>query len=313
MLKNFLLFLVNLVDVNGQNNVSDSVANNKKHLKINYKKFIIPSVLNYKKLTFFSFFLPLFLLTVVVLFLYSYNALNIESYIKIQRDSFFLINYHLGHYPKLQYNLTQFGDAMIFLSFLSALLVFVPKVWESLLSGLLVSLLFSCVLKRLFAVPRPAVVFNNDSFYIVGKAVCGHNSLPSGHSITVFAVLTVLLFAFMPKKLSSKILWSFLIVITGLILAFTRVGVGAHYPIDVIIGCIIGYISGLSGIFISRKYKIWAWINDKKYYPVFILLFLGSCISLICRILNENLLIFYYAFICLTVSLFLIIYVYVKK
>ncbi|WP_255462974.1 phosphatase PAP2 family protein [Flavobacterium sp. LPB0248] len=239
--------------------------------------------------------------------------MTVNSYIEIQKKSFYTINYYLGHYPKLEYNLTQFGDAMIFLSFLSSLFVFAPKVWESLLSGLLVSLIFSCVLKKAFAVPRPAAVFNNDSFYIFGKAVCGHNSLPSGHSITIFTVLSVLLYGFMPKKLSYRFMWSFFIVIIGLILIFTRVGVGAHYPIDVITGGIIGYIAGLSGIFISRKYKIWAWINDKKYYPIFMLLFLGCCISLICRIFSENLLIFYYALICLAVSLFLIIYIYVKK
>ncbi|QLC64822.1 phosphatase PAP2 family protein [Flavobacterium sp. LPB0248] len=270
-------------------------------------------ILNYSKLRLFLFFIPLFLLTAIILFLYCHNAMTVNSYIEIQKKSFYTINYYLGHYPKLEYNLTQFGDAMIFLSFLSSLFVFAPKVWESLLSGLLVSLIFSCVLKKAFAVPRPAAVFNNDSFYIFGKAVCGHNSLPSGHSITIFTVLSVLLYGFMPKKLSYRFMWSFFIVIIGLILIFTRVGVGAHYPIDVITGGIIGYIAGLSGIFISRKYKIWAWINDKKYYPIFMLLFLGCCISLICRIFSENLLIFYYALICLAVSLFLIIYIYVKK
>ncbi|MEN2489323.1 phosphatase PAP2 family protein [Flavobacterium sp. B11] len=270
-------------------------------------------ILNYSKLRLSSFFIPLFLLTAIMLFLYCHNAMTVNSYIEIQKKSFYTINYYLGHYPKLEYNLTQFGDAMIFLSFLSSLFVFAPKVWESLLSGLLVSLIFSCVLKKAFAVPRPAAVFNNNSFYIVGKAVCGHNSLPSGHSITIFTILSVLLYGFMPKKLSYKFIWSFFIVIMGLILIFTRVGVGAHYPIDVITGGIIGYIAGLSGIFINRKYKIWTWINDKKYYPIFMLLFLGCCISLICRILSENLLIFYYALICVAVSLFLIIYIYVKK
>lgn len=268
---------------------------------------------NYLKLSFFLFFLPVFLLVVIVLFLYHNNALTIDGYVQIQKDSFFFINYYLGHFPKLDYNLTQFGDAMIFLSFLGILFLYAPKVWEALFSALIVSLLFSCVLKKVFSVPRPALVFNNDSFFIIGKAVCGRNSLPSGHSITVFAVLTVLLFAFMPKKLLYKLMWSFLIIVIGLILGFTRVGVGAHYPFDVIIGSIIGYISGISGIFISRKYKIWNWISNKKYYPVFILLFLGCCISLICRIINENLLIFYYALINLTTSLFLTVYVYVKK
>lgn len=137
--------------------------------------------------------------------------------------------------------------------------------------------------------------------------------MPSGHSITIFTILTVLLFSFMPKKLKLKIPWIFLIITTGLIIAFTRVGVGAHHPIDVILGSIIGYISGLLGIFISQKYRIWNWINNKKYYPIFILLFLICCVSLIFRIINENLVIFYLAFISLAVSLYKITAVYVKK
>lgn len=270
-------------------------------------------IYNYSRLRFILFFLPLLLLVIIALLLYNQNALRVPEYIEIQKKAFFFINYHLGHYPKLQYNLTQFGDALIFLSFLSILILYAPKIWECLFSGLLISLLFSCSLKNIFAVPRPAVTFNNDSFYIIGKAVCGHNSLPSGHSITIFTVLTVLLFAFMPKKIKFKIPWISSILIIGLILAFTRVAVGAHYPIDVIVGSIIGYISGLLGIFISRKYKIWNWINNVKYYPVLIVLFLICVILLICRLLNENLLIYYYAFISLAISLYKIIQAYVKR
>jgi uncharacterized membrane protein YoaK (UPF0700 family) len=141
----------------------------------------------------------------------------------------------------------------------------------------------------------------------------GHASLPSGHSITIFTTLAVLLFAFMPEKLTYKILLILFTIITGLIIAFTRVGVGAHYPLDVIIGSIIGYISGLTGIFINRKYKIWTWINNKKYYPIFILLMLICGISLINKIINENLLIYYLALISLFFPFYKIIYAVLKK
>ncbi|WP_367118576.1 phosphatase PAP2 family protein [Chryseobacterium sp.] len=173
--------------------------------------------------------------------------------------------------------------------------------------------MFSNVLKKIFAVPRPAAVFDNNSFVIIGKTLSGHNSVPSGHSITVLAVLTVLMFAFSPQKLICKIIWIFFVLVTGLILVLTRVGIGAHYPLDVIIGGIVGYISGLTGIFLSRKYRIWSWINHKKYYPIFILLFLICGVAILNKIINENLTIFYLAFISLVVSLYKIIALYVKK
>lgn len=268
---------------------------------------------NYSRLRTPIFLLPLFLLIAIALFLYSQNALCVEGYVQIQKNSFFLINHNLGQYPGLQINLTQLGDALVILSLLSIFFVYASKVWESLLSASLVSLLLSGLLKKIFAIPRPAAVFNEEEFIIVGEKLTGHNSLPSGHSITIFTVLTVLLFAFMPPKIKYKIVWYLAIIVAGLILVFTRVGVGAHYPLDVITGSIIGYISGLAGIFISKKYKLWAWICNKKYCPIFILLFLICCILLAFRIINQNLVLFYLASASLIVSLYKIIVIYAKK
>ena len=268
---------------------------------------------NYSKLKPTLFFLPLLLLLIIFLLLYNHGSLNANNYIQVQKDCFYYINYNLGQYPNITYNLTQIGDASIFLSFLIIFIVYAPKMWEALLSASLVSLVASNFLKNLFLVPRPSEVFDNNSFVIIGKAATGFASLPSGHSITVFTTLTVLMYAFIPKDIKFKILWFFSIIIIGLCIVFTRVGVGAHYPLDVIIGSIVGYISGLTGILMSQKFKIWNWINNKKCYPIFMLLILIASISLINKIINENLIVFYLAFISLFVSLYKIIYVYVKK
>jgi len=268
---------------------------------------------NYSGLRLSLFLLPIFLLTSLVIFLYSQDALSTDGYIQIQKDSFFFLNGKLGQYPSLEYNLTQLGNALIFSSFLGIFLVYAPKIWEALVSGSLVSFILSCLLKETFGVPRPAAVFDNSRFIIVGKTLSGHNSLPSGHCITIFTVLTVLLFGLMPQERKFKILWFFLVIMVGLFLAFTRVGVGAHYPLDVLTGCIVGYISGLAGIFISREYRIWNWFGDRKYYPFFMLLFLIFGGVIIHKIVNENLIIFYLSLIGLAVSLYKIITVYVKK
>ena len=270
-------------------------------------------IANYSKLRLSLFFLPLFILTAIILFLYSQNALSVDGFVQIQKNSFFFINSNLSQFPVTIYNLTQIGDALIFMSFLTLFILYAPKIWKSLLSASLISAVFSCGLKELFHVPRPAEAFDNTSFTIIGKILPGFSSLPSGHSITVFTILTVLLFAFMPKKIYYKIIWVFLVLITGLTLVFTRVGVGAHHPLDVISGSVIGYICGLAGIFISRKYKIWDWIKNKKYYPFFIVLFLVYCVVLMNKISKENLIIFYLALINLILSLYKITYAYIKK
>src|SRR5690606_31857291 len=191
---------------------------------------------NYSKLKPSLFFLPIFLLITIVLFLYNQGPFNVDHYTQIQKNHFFFLNSKLSQFPNTQYNLTQLGDALILLPFFTIFIVYAPKIWESLLSASLVSSIFSWLLKAMFSVPRPAAVFDNNSFVIIGKALYGNTSLPSGHSITIFTTFTVLLFAFMPKQFNYKILCILLVIIIGLILVLTRVGVGAHYPIDVIVG-----------------------------------------------------------------------------
>jgi membrane-associated phospholipid phosphatase len=268
---------------------------------------------NYNKVKASLFLLPLFFLIIILLFLYYQDALSVEKYVQIQKDYFLFINSKLSQFPNVMYNITQIGDALIFLSFLSLLIIYAPKIWEALLAAFIASVIFSRALKETFNVPRPAEALDNNTFTIIGKKLVGFSSLPSGHSITTFTILTVLMFAFMPKKIGYKILWLILLIGIGLIIVFSRVGVGAHFPIDVITGSIIGFISGLIGIFVCKNYKIGRWINNQKYYPFFMLLFAIGCIILSIKIYQENLIIYYFSLISLIVSLYKITYVYVKK
>jgi len=280
-------------------------------LKSYFSNISVSKNLSKLKLTLFIF--PAFLLLSILILLFINNSLTVNNYIDIQKYCFFYLNSKLSAYPNTLFNLTQIGDDFIFLSFLSILFVYTPKVWEALISASLVSAIISFLLKRLFAVPRPAAVFDHNNFIIIGEALTGKTSLPSGHSITVFTLLTVLLFAFMPKQKMKKTCWSILIITSGLLLVFTRVGVGAHYPLDVIIGGIIGYLCGLAGILITAKYKICCWIENKKYFPFFIALFLACSIVLINKIIANNLIIFYLALLFLIYSLIKTINIYVKK
>jgi len=76
--------------------------------------------------------------------------------------------------------------------------------------------------------------------------------------MTVFITLTIIIFAFIPHKKEYKFLWYFLMFMFGVFLVLSRVAVGAHFPLDIYAGTAIGYIVGLLGIFINRKYDLWA-------------------------------------------------------
>lgn len=268
---------------------------------------------NFDDLRFNYLFLPFFLLIFIVSFLFIESVFSVELYTQIQKDSFLYLNSQFSKFPDLQFNLTQLGDVIIFLPFLTIFIIYAPKFWHALLSSIIISGIFSFLLKKLFAVPRPAAVFDNDSFLIIGNVLTGNTSLPSGHSIAAFTILTLVFFAFIPKEMRFKIIWFFSILIIGLIIVFTRVGVGAHYPLDILIGSIVGLIAALLGVFINKKYNPWTWIGEKKYYPVFIFVMFFWAIALINKIITDNLMIFYFSLASLIITLFIIINIYVKK
>jgi membrane-associated phospholipid phosphatase len=269
---------------------------------------------NFQKIKGTIFILPIILLGIIAFFLYKNNAINATAYIDIQKNWFYALNTKLSQWPYFQYNLTQMGDALIFLSLLTIFILKAPKVWQALATASIISAIFSKVLKSFFAVPRPAAVLSHDSFTIIGEPLMSTTtSLPSGHSITNFTILSVLLFAFLPKEKINQILFYFGFVIVGLMFAFTRVGVGAHFPLDVFIGSIIGYISGVLGIFIQNKFNLFSWIGNKKYHPFFIVMFLVCLVVIIKKSFSEPLFIFFFTSVVLIYSLYLIILDYVKK
>lgn len=270
---------------------------------------------NFKKVKLGLLFSPFCLLCLVTFYVIFFNTGEgyVDGYVNIQKDLFFYLNGKLSEFPNLQFNLTQLGDVLIFFPFLTVFIVYAPKIWEALLSSAILSLLVSAILKKIFAMPRPAAIFENESFVIIGKILSGNTSLPSGHSIATFVVITILLFAFMPKRNKYKVIWSSFILMLGFIIAFSRVAVGAHYPIDVIVGSIIGYIVTVIGIKISNKVDWFAWISNKRYYPVFILSLIIWGGVIVAKILGDNLPVFYFSLFSLIISLCLITSTYVQK
>ncbi len=270
-------------------------------------------ITNFNKINPRLFLFPFFIILILVLFFLMNDAFSVQGYLAIQKDWFYDLNHYFGKYEATAFNLTQLGDASIFLSFLILLVIYAPKFWESLLSALLVFAVLCKFLKELFSIPRPAEILNKDSFIIVGRTLDGFSSLPSGHTVTVFTILTVILFAFMPKKIIYKGIWIFLLLGFGYLIGLSRVAVGAHFPFDVFIGSVIGYCSGLLGIIITRRYKIWNWFCFKKFTPLFIIAIIACCVSVSIKIYYEKSLVFYLVLISLFVALYKFIYVYIKK
>ena len=97
---------------------------------------------------------------------------------------------------------------------------------------------FTQIIKRTTDIQRPAAVLPHDDFQIIGDPLVA-NAFPSGHSVTALLFTACLIFYFRPK------FWlSFLILVAGLMAAFARIAVGAHWPLDVLAGAILGWTGG---------------------------------------------------------------------
>ncbi len=147
---------------------------------------------------------------------------------------------------------TQLGDGGLMFLLLAAVLLCFPKTRKAgfaALCALAVGVLCTnVVLKHLFARPRPwlevagliPLVEEHDP-----------NSFPSGHTCAAFAFAVAMLWG-----LSGT--WKKVLVLgMAVLMGFSRLYVGVHYPTDVLCGMLVGMLAGFLGIqivkFIDQK------------------------------------------------------------
>lgn len=154
-----------------------------------------------------------------------FGITDTQVYPQIQKDIFLRLNSLWQHAPLLAHNLTQLGDATVLFALLLCFALIAPKFWEALVAGSLLSLVVTHFLKALYAIPRPARAFGENAFSIIGEKLTGANSLPSGHTVTIWTTLTVLLFAFLPREQKARL--SFMMYMGGGDIASYRHSCGA--------------------------------------------------------------------------------------
>lgn len=103
----------------------------------------------------------------------------------------------------------------------------------------------SNLVKALGDRPRPVLVMFDTR--IVGKPLFVH-SFPSGHATAAFAAAFVFS-AFLPK-------WKWLFVFLAALVAFSRVYLGVHFPLDVICGALLGALTGAGSAWLVRRRPI---------------------------------------------------------
>ena len=112
------------------------------------------------------------------------------------------------------------------------------------------SVVVSYVLKILIARPRPFLFHSLSILAITFKDnyLTWNSSFPSFHAVLVFCALPIL------SKEFRKLKWAWFGF--AVIIALSRVYLGAHFFSDVLCGAIIGYLIGLIFVKIEGKYKL---------------------------------------------------------
>ena len=98
-------------------------------------------------------------------------------------------------------------------------------------------------LKHLITEPRPFLALTNVHQLVSESEI--YCSFPSGHTTSSFAVATVIGLKYSIEVLNRKLRLIYPLLAFAAVIGFSRVYIGVHYPLDVVLGGLIGIISAL--------------------------------------------------------------------
>ena len=204
-------------------------------------------------------------------------SMNRDGYVSVQSDIFIALNGFLNRTlainPYVWSNITYLGNTLVALLLASLLIVYQPKAWAAILGSIPLAGIFSGVGKSMLAMPRPASVLEHDRFIIIDKVLEGFTSLPSGHTITVFCIISAVVLSFRGHKKYRQLFYGAFSL--AVVFVVSRVAVGAHWPLDVVVGAVLGYVAGLSGVALVDAYSgWWSWLLKPKYKFISVLIIL---------------------------------------
>jgi len=181
---------------------------------------------------------------------------------ELQSSSFLFINSLTQNLPDMVWAaLTFLGNGWGIFALAFPLLLLAPRVLTAAIFAGAIAALTSGILKPLFNLPRPASVLTEGTFYRLGEPLL-HKSLPSGHTITAFAIASAVYFSCDPSKRKPLL---GLFILAGFV-GLSRSAVGAHWLTDVFAGAGVGMWCGMLGALLASYFpesqfgprKIWS-------------------------------------------------------
>jgi len=167
-------------------------------------------------------------------------------------NSFLLLNeYHLTPIDYFFISYTYLGDGL-FALLLVVIFFFIlkkRKLAVVLLIAYLSTGIIAQIIKPIVHSLRPETYFFPERmpFFIDEIIHAGDNSFPSGHTVTAFAVAAVL-------ALYSSNRWHhFLLLLSAVMVGYSRVYLSQHFFLDVLAGSVIGVLGAILCVHFSRN------------------------------------------------------------
>ncbi len=120
--------------------------------------------------------------------------------------------------------------------------------WVVLITAVL-GLLVTHGLKNSIALDRPPAILAPEAFHLIGQGF-HRSSFPSGHSFTAFSMITILYY------FANQLHVRLSLLALGLTIAVSRVMVGAHWPVDILVGGALGILTSLAAFELAKR---WQW------------------------------------------------------
>lgn len=179
----------------------------------------------------------------------------IETLMQLDQELFFHINHKLSQ-PVMD-RIMMFVSGKVFwfaLAFIWFGWMIKKRHWLNVKKGVLVAaslgaadLIAYNLLKPFFGRPRPCKVLSDVN---IVDGCGGYFSFPSNHATNAFVV------AIMIAVLSGKKRWVIPMYLLAVLIGFSRVYLGVHYPGDIFAGFVFGSLIGATGLIVGKSMKI---------------------------------------------------------
>jgi membrane-associated phospholipid phosphatase len=142
-------------------------------------------------------------------------------------------------------NITLLGDGLLALALIGPVAARRPDIAWSMLLAALIGTLAVHGLKELFAEPRPLAVLAPSQIRVIGPPLYAM-SFPSGHATTISVFASVMTLHVTDRRVQAGMLVAVILV------ALSRVVVGAHWPRDIAAGMVVGWFVALAAVWLAQ-------------------------------------------------------------